>query len=89
VLASASAASAIRGTTSPAASATPARSASASATTTTALAHRTSLIHHQRAAQKILAIAALNGAFRFFVISKFREPKSSRLTSKFIANDLN
>ena len=86
VLASASAAPAIRWTATPSASASPAWSASAA--TTTAFAHRPRLIHHQRAAQKILAIAGLNGPIRFFVISKFREPKSSRLTRKLIANDL-
>ncbi|SRR5258706_1531572 len=87
VLPAASAAPAIRWTASAAASATAARSSAA--TTTTAFAHRPRLIHHQRPAQKILAIAGLNGPLRFFVISKFREPKSSRFTGKLIANDLN
>jgi hypothetical protein len=59
-----------------------------SAAATTAFAHWSRLIHHQRTAQKILAIAGLNGAIRFFIVAKLREPESSRLTGKFIANDL-
>jgi C4-dicarboxylate transporter len=79
VFAASAAATAIGRTTSPAAS-----SASSSAT----FAHGSSFIYHQRTAQKILAVAGLNGAVRFFVISKFREAKSSRLTCELIANDL-
>jgi hypothetical protein len=63
-------------------------SAVAAASTTTALAHRPSFVHYQRPAQKILAVAGLDGAVGFFVISKFREPESSRLTRELIANDL-
>jgi hypothetical protein len=85
VLAASAAAPAIGWTTSPAASAT---SRSASATSTATLAHWPSFIHYQGTAQKILAIAGLNGAIRFFVISKFREAKSSRLACEFVANDL-
>jgi len=61
--------------------------ATASATTTT-FAHWSRLIYHQRTAQKILAIAGLNGTIRFFIVSKLREPESSRLTRKLVANDL-
>jgi len=78
VFAASSAAAAIGRTASPA----------ASATTTATFAHRSSFIHYQRTAQKILAVAGLNGAIRFFVISKFREAESSRLTCELIANDL-
>jgi hypothetical protein len=75
----------IRWTTSPAAASAATRP---SAATTATFAHWAGLIHHQRPAQKILAIAGLNGAIRFLIVSKLREPESSRLTRKFVANDL-
>jgi hypothetical protein len=51
--------------------------------------HWTRFIHHQRPAEKILAIAGLNGAIGFFIVAKFRKPKSARLTGKFVADYLN
>jgi hypothetical protein len=67
--------------------------AATSATTTgpaaPAFAHRPRLIHHQRTAQKVLAIAGLNGSLGFFVVAKLREPETTRLTGKLIANNLN
>jgi hypothetical protein len=69
--------------------ATTTSAAAATGTAATAFAHRPSFIHHQRTAQKILAIAGLNGAFRLFVIAEFREAESARLTGEFIADDLN
>jgi hypothetical protein len=80
------------------ASATTAATRSAASTTattartaapTSAFAHRASLIHHQRTAQKILAIAGLNGALGFFVVAEFREAETTRLTGKLIADNLN
>jgi hypothetical protein len=84
VLAATSATTAI-GWTASAAASSATWPASAAAT---ALAHWPGFVHYQRTAQKILAIAGLNGAVRFFVVSKFREAKSSRLTGELIANDL-
>jgi hypothetical protein len=78
-----------------AAATTAAGPASATTSTTTSgtaapsFAHRAGFIHHQRTAQKILAIAGLNGALGFFVVAKFREPETSRLTGEFIADNLN
>jgi hypothetical protein len=67
--------------------------AATSATTTgpaaPAFAHRARLIHHQRTAQKVLAIAGLNGALGFFIVAKLREPETTRLTGKLIADNLN
>jgi len=70
------------------------RSAAAAATTTArpaapAFPHRPRLIYHQRTAQKVLAIAGLNGSLGFLVVAKFREPETTRLPGKLIADDLN
>jgi hypothetical protein len=81
-----------------ASAATPATrsTAATSATTTTttgpaapAFAHRPGFIHHQRTAQKVLAVAGLNGALGFFIVAKLREPETTRLTGKLIADNLN
>jgi hypothetical protein len=81
---------------SPASAATTATRSSAATTSTTtsgtaapAFAHRPGFIHHQRTAQKILAVAGLNGALGFFVVAEFREPETPRLTGELIANNLN
>jgi hypothetical protein len=68
-----------------------ATSATATATgpSASAFAHRPGFIHHQRTTEKILAIAGLNGAIGFFVVTELREPESARLTGKLIADDLN
>jgi hypothetical protein len=78
------------------ASATTAAARSAATTTATstgptasAFAHRTCFIYHQRTAQKILAIAGLNGTLGFFVVAKLREPETTRLTGELIADNLN
>ena len=70
------------------------RSAATTAATSTrptasAFAHRTGFIYHQRTAQKILAIAGLNGSLGFFVVAKLREPETTRLTGKLVADNLN
>jgi hypothetical protein len=80
-----------------ASAATPATGSTAatSATTTTtgpaapAFAHRSGFIHHQRTAQKVLAVAGLNGSLGFFIVAKLREPETTRLTGKLIADNLN
>jgi len=69
------------------------RSAATTAATSTrptasAFAHRTGFIYHQRTAQKILAIAGLNGSLGFFVVAKLREPETTRLTGELIADNL-
>jgi hypothetical protein len=80
------------------ASAAPATSRSTASTTatttraaapTSAFAHRAGLIHYQRTAQKILAIAGLNSALGFFVVVEFREAETTRLAGKLIADNLN
>ena len=81
-LASASATTPATG--SAATTATPTAGSSASA-----FAHRAGLIHYQRTAQKILAIAGLNGSLGFFIVAEFREPEAARLTGKLIADNLN
>jgi hypothetical protein len=84
----------------PAPAATAAPIATASTPTTTAaaatagsaapaFAHWPSLVHYQRSAEEILAIAGLNCAIRFFIVAEFREPESARLTGELIADDLN
>jgi hypothetical protein len=57
--------------------------------TASAFAHRTGFIYHQRTAQKILAIAGLNGSLGFFVVAKLREPETTRLAGELIADNLN
>jgi hypothetical protein len=88
------AASAVPAFASASAATTATRSAAATSATATgpsasAFAHRPGFIHHQRTAEKILAIAGLNGAIAFFVVTELREPESTRLTGKLIADDLN
>jgi hypothetical protein len=87
------AASAVSTLASASATTTASRSAATTAATSTgptasAFAHRTGLIYHQRTAQKILAIAGLNGSLGFFVVAKLREPETTRLTGKLVANYL-
>jgi hypothetical protein len=64
-------------------------SATTSGPAAPALTHRAGFIHYQRTAQKILAIAGLNGALGFFIVAEFREPETSRLTGELIADNLN
>jgi hypothetical protein len=73
----------------PATRSTAAITAAASAgTAAPAFTHRPGFVYHQRTAQKILAIAGLNGSLAFFVVAKFREPETTRLTGKLIADYL-
>jgi hypothetical protein len=69
--------------------ATAAVATSVTATPTTAASAAfslwTSLVHHQRAAQKILAVEGCNRLLRFAVIVDFGEPEAARLSSKAIA----
>ena len=83
-------------TASPASAATTPTGSSAATTSTAttgtaapAFTHGTGFIHHQRTAQKILAIAGLDGALGFFVVAELREPETSRLTGELIADNLN
>ncbi len=79
----------------PASAATPATGSSVAASAATpgpaapAFPHRARHIHYQRKAQKILAIAGLNGSLGFFVVAEFREPETTRFTGKFVADNLN
>jgi hypothetical protein len=92
--AAATAASAVPTLASASSSATATRSAAAITATTTAgpatpaFAHWPSFIYHQRTAQKVLAIAGLNGSLAFFVVAKLRESETTRLTGKLIADYL-
>jgi hypothetical protein len=89
------AASAVPAAPAAAAATTATRSSATTTSTTTswtaapAFAHRAGFVHHQRTAQKILAIAGLNGALGFFVVAELREPETSRLTGELIADNLN
>ncbi len=93
--AAATAAPAVPAASATASATTAARTSAATASTTTAgttapaFTHRAGFIHYQRTAQKILAIAGLNGALGFFVVAKFREPETSRFTGELIADNLN
>lgn len=73
-------------TSASAATTTPAGSSTASSAS--AFPHRPRLIHHERAAQEILAIAILNGSVRFVVIPKFRESESPRIARELVTNNL-
>jgi hypothetical protein len=73
---------------SPAAATAATTRAPSAAAPTAAFAHGASLVHHQRAAQEILAVAGLHGSICFFIISKLREPESARFAGELVANDL-
>jgi hypothetical protein len=59
------------------------------ASATTAFAHGTRFVHHQRPAEKVLAIAVLHGAVRLFIVAELREAEAARVAGEFIADDLN
>jgi len=72
----------------PAATTSTATTGPSTSTAASSFAHRSRLIHDQRAAQEILTIAVLNGSLRFVVIPKFRKPESARIARELVANDL-
>lgn len=70
------------------ATATGSAAPSASATTTAAFAHWPGFVDYQRAAEEVLAIAALYNAFCFLVVTKLRKTESARISRELVANDL-
>jgi hypothetical protein len=63
--------------------------AAAIAAVAAAFTHRPRFVDHQRAPEKILAIAGLNRAIRFAVIFDFDESEPAGLSGELIADDLN
>jgi hypothetical protein len=59
--------------------------AATSAARTAAFALRTCFIHHQRAAQKILAVERFDGFVCFGVVANFSETKTAWLSREAIA----
>jgi hypothetical protein len=84
-IAAASAASAATATAEAAAATTTAASVPASTAATTALSLGSRLIHHERAAEEILAVERGDRLFCFRVVANFSESEAARLTSEAIA----
>src|ERR1700693_4949019 len=69
-----------------AAASTPITATTASAPA--AFAHRSGLVHHQRPAHELFAVAGLDRSVRRSVVRELGESKAARLTGKLVANDL-
>lgn len=68
-----------------AATSTATMASASAATPACTFALRTSLIHHQSAAKKILAVQSLNGLFRIRVVADFSETEAAGLSRETIA----
>jgi hypothetical protein len=53
-----------------------------------AFTHRPGFVDHKRAAQKLLAIAVLNGPVCFLIVGKIRKSETARLTGELVTDDL-